>query len=128
MLYHFNKKIFCFIAFLLFLSLPLFANNKDSANKIFNGPPQSADTPPAGVPGKTETSPQDPKGSTSNAPNPFNSFEFLLSLAVLFFGLIVVAFEVYLGQKGIITDEHIFKCIIIFIRSGFAQHIAGYTT
>jgi hypothetical protein len=131
MLSHLTKKIFCPILFLLFISVPLFAAKNDTANTIYNGPPQTTDTPPASVPGKTDASPQDPKGNTSNVStsSPFNSFEFLLSLAVLFFGLVVVAFEVYLGQKGIITDEHIFKCIILtmVITGSIVLITAGYS-
>lgn len=61
--------------------------------------------------------------------SPFNSFEFLLSIIVLFFGLIVVMLEVYLASKGIIRSEYAYKCIIItlVIVGSIVLITAGYS-
>lgn len=61
--------------------------------------------------------------------SPFTSFEFLLSIIVLFFGLIVVTLEVYLASKGIIRSEYVYKCIIItlVIVGSIVLITAGYS-
>jgi len=61
--------------------------------------------------------------------NLFTSFEFLLSIAILFFGIIVIGLEVYLSSKKIIKPDHIFKIIILtlVIIGSVVLVVAGYT-
>lgn len=70
----------------------------------------------------------EPEQMSSHA-SPFTSFEFLLSIIVLFFGLIVVSLEVYLASKGIIRSEYAYKCIIItlVIVGSIVLITAGYS-
>lgn len=86
-------------------------------NLVINPPPaDSAEVPEAVV-----------LPATLNSP--FSSFEFLLSIFVLCFGLIVVAMEVYLASKGVIKSEYIYKCIIItlIIVGAVVLVTAGYS-
>lgn len=70
----------------------------------------------------------EPEQMTAHA-SPFSSFEFLLSIIVLFFGLIVVSLEVYLASKGVIRSEYVYKCIIItlVIVGSIVLITAGYS-
>lgn len=70
----------------------------------------------------------EPEQMTTHA-SPFTSFEFLLSIIVLFFGLIVVSLEVYLASKGVIRSEYAYKCIIItlVIVGSIVLITAGYS-
>ncbi len=94
---------------LIFISLPLLSyckpqgslpqKNKDSS--YINSAP-SASVQPVEI------------SALPNTPSdPFHSFEFMLSIIVLFFGIIVIALEVYLASIKVIQSEHIFKCVIL---------------
>jgi hypothetical protein len=82
---------------------------------LVNSAPDAAETPVAAV--------------TTTARSPFSSFEFMLSLCILVFGLFVICMEVWLAKMGIIHSEHIFKCIIItlIITGSLLLITAGYS-
>lgn len=58
---------------------------------------------------------ESPPGKEIEGSNPFESVELLLSLFFLGFGLLVVAFEVYLVRKDKITLDYAYKCIVITV-------------
>lgn len=117
------KTIFTLFLFLV-LTAPLFAQTSEKAEDPAKEKPSIMNAPPTGS-DEEILEPQEMSHSLS----PFTSFEFLLSIIVLFFGLIVVTLEVFLASKGIIKSEYAYKCIIItlVIVGSIVLITAGYS-
>jgi len=128
------KSIFSLL-FVLFLSLSLFGKETAAAQSagasIFNAPPPDSTGPKTEMAKPIAVTASDGESlvNVSGVANPLGSVDFLLSLAVLFFGLVVVILEVYLAHIGKIGSDHIFKCIILtlVITGSIVLITAGYS-
>ena len=97
-------------------------------NAFLNAPPTSPTS------GKQPESPETPTGQLITVKNdvqssPLSSFEFLLSMAILAFGVFVVGTEVYLAKQKIIKSEHIYKIVVLtlIIIGSLLLVTAGYS-
>jgi uncharacterized membrane protein YfcA len=118
-------RLFIFCFFTLFLTsltgiAQLTPKGQDTdQSSIANAPPKDTETP------------EDISATIAirSGKDIFHSFEFILSVIVLLFGIIVVFLEVYLAKLKVIKSEHILKCIVItlVIVAALVLITAGYS-
>jgi len=92
--------------------------------------PQATDSSRTVNPAPEETDhPEEARDIIGERTNTFRSFEFLLSLVVIIFGILIIGAEVYLAKLKVIESDQIFKVIIVtlIIIAGLILITAGYT-
>jgi hypothetical protein len=123
----FKRLSICAILLVLILPLHLYGKTGDSNNEATLNNPPPTDTSATGATSIPTISAI--TATSSHSASPFQSFEFMLSVTVLLFGLIVIGLEVFLASKGIIDSDHIFKCVIptLVITGSIVLITAGYS-